>query len=648
MPDVTSPYPLRRGGPKRHRGGRRLRGLTIGRAVAMAILVIVTVAVLVTGRSADGDPRQSLANARAALALGNYTGARDRALAAVKAEPGSKSAQWILARAYLELGDGSAADAVLTRAQLAGVALSRIRPFRAAVRLLQGDINSALALSVGVQGPDAIFARRVHARATWTAGDAAGAQRELSSLSDGGALTDLARIRLAVGDIGGAAEAAGRALAADPRNPATLTVQGEIVQCRYGLAAALPWFEAALKRDAGYPQALADYAATLAEVGRYADALAAARRALAQRPGMPQALFTMAVIAVRAGDADLAKTIVQRADQSLDTLPANLLLGGALDAMQGHGELAVAQWRRLLDVQPDNRVVRSLLAAGLLQSGDPQGALDAVAPVARRGDADSYALELAARAAWLIGDRTAWAQLHDRAISAGRAAAGVIVPGVSVATLNVDAAGQSGDPAAALALIRGLVASGDVRTATDRAAALAAALPGTAAAQLVLGDTLVAGGRFADAAMIYARAANLTFDEPTMLKLVDALGRAGRNGDAAQALALYAAQDPQSAVALGIAGHWQVAAGEFGGAIVTLQRARALIGSRNAAVLTDLALAYAGIGKGEVARRYGRAAYALAPMNVAAVEAYAAALHAAGDADGERQLRAKLSALLAR
>lgn len=616
-----------------------------GRLAAAAILIAAVLVAAWIASAGGGDPREALAHARISLAAGNYTAARDQSLRALEAEPGRGEAHLVLARAYLELGDGSAADAVLTRARSAGVAPWRLRGLRAAARLLQNDTDAALALTASGQVDDRVFAGRVRARALAATGDAAAAQRLLVTLPGAGAAIDLGRVRLMVGDVGGAADAAARALAAERPGPAALTLQGEVVRSRYGPVAALPWFETALQRDRGYPPALLDHAATLAEVGRHREAVAAARAALAARPGTPQALYILAVIAARAGNPNLARAILQHAGDTLDTVAGALLLNGALNVVQGHAELAVAQWRQLLDAQPDNRTARALLGSALLRSGDPHGALDTLRPLASRGDADSYALEVAARAAWLAGNRAAWADLHDRAITAARAPSRVIAPMLSVATLSLDAATSHGDPSRALLLIRGLVASGDTAGAIGRAAGLATALPGTPAVHVVLGDTLFAANRYGEAAAAYARAANLSFDEPNMLKLVDALGAAGRNGEAAQALAVYAGQNPQSATALRIAGHWQVAAGEYAGALVTLQRARGVLGSRNAALLADLARAYAGAGQGNLARHYGHAAYSLAPMDAAVVDAYAAALHADGDADGARQLRAKLRQL---
>ena len=143
----------------------------------------------------------------------------------------------------------------------------------------------------------------------------------------------------------------------------------------------------------------------------------------------------------------------------------------------------------------------------------------------------------------------------------------------------------------------------------------------------------------------YARAADLLFDEPTALRLIDALGRAGRRPDAAAALALYLGQNPQSLTGRRLLGHWQVSSGAWAAAIETLEGVRRDAGDRDAGLLADLALAYAGDGTGDVARVYGRAAYRLAPLSPVACDAYGVALAAAGDAAGARQLFDKAVAL---
>jgi Flp pilus assembly protein TadD len=172
----------------------------------------------------------------------------------------------------------------------------------------------------------------------------------------------------------------------------------------------------------------------------------------------------------------------------------------------------------------------------------------------------------------------------------------------------------------------------------QQARALAAAAPRDPAALMALGDTLAAAGRAEEAAVAFARAADLQFDEPAAIRLIDALGRAGKPGDAAATLALYLGQNPQSLVGQRLLGRWQVQSGRWAAAIETLEGVRRRVGNRDAGLLADLAMAYAGDGEGAVARRYGRAAYALAPMNAGVCDAYGVALAEDGDPAGARQL----------
>ncbi|MEG8057623.1 tetratricopeptide repeat protein [Sphingomonas sp. 22L2VL55-3] len=259
-------------------------------------------------------------------------------------------------------------------------------------------------------------------------------------------------------------------------------------------------------------------------------------------------------------------------------------------------------------------------------------------PIGLRADADSYALTTIARAFEATGDTQTAAQFVDRAAGGRTAPAAIFATDDSVGALLAVADAASNDPTYVLGVIRGQIARGDTAGAIARARALVAASPGAPAAQLALGDALVVAGRYAEAAGAYARAADLSFDEPTMLRLVDALGRAGRAQDAAASLALYLSQNPQSLTGLRLLGHWQVASGDWDKAIETLEGVRRRVGNRDGGVLVDLALAYAGSDDGAIAVRYGKAAYMLAPMSAAATDAYGVALAAHGNVDGARQL----------
>ena len=638
------------------RGRTRLRGPRLpirSRARLAAALVLASgallIAVLMLRPAPRVDPTREYADARAAFAIGNYSAARNHAQAAANAAPGFAAAHLMLARAYLALGDGLAAEAALTRARDAGAPAAALHAYRAQSQLLQGDVDGALD-DLSKAPADIPLVIRLRARAAAVQGHNDDAVALLEALvrrapSDGEAWADLGRVRFAAGDIGGAVEAAAQALRMRPRDPIALTLEGEIVRTRYGLIAALPWFEAALKRDAYYHPALIEYAATLGEAGRNADMLAATRKALAARPGSAQALYLQAVLAARAGRGDLARSLLGRTGDLTATLPGALLMQGGLAFGGGRDEQAIGSWRRLADRQPMNVAARRLLAAALLRSGDAQGALDLLRPMALRGDADTYTLTLVGRAFEAVDDRAAAATYLDRAASGRRASSTAFATDAGVGSLLADAAQAPRDPTYALGVIRAEIGAGDAASAVARARGLVAAAPGAPAAQLALGDALAVEGRYGEAVDAYAGAADLAFDEPTLLRLVDAFGRLGRARDAASSLALYLAQNPQSLTARRLLGHWQLAGGRSDLAVETLEGVRRAIGNRDAALLADLALGYAATGEGAIARRYARAAYALAPMNARVADVYGVALDADGDQAGARQLLTKAVAL---
>lgn len=632
--------------------GKRLRLLAFGRwgklALALLVLAGIVAAVARLAAVADApDPAQAMRDGRAALTRGNYSAARNHLIAAVSAEPANGPAQVALARTYLLLGDGAAAAGALDRAAAAGVPADRLRAPRAEALLLAGDQDAARAALGQTAGAEA---DRLRARALAADGDPAGATDILRRLlaanpRDAAAWTDLGRIRFEAEDIGAAAQAAVRATALDRSNLAALVLRAEVVRSRYGLVASLPWFEEALRRDAYYHPALIEYAGTLGDAGRHADSVAAAERALAARPGSPQALYLLAVVAARAGNLDLAAGLLDRTGGALDGLPGGLLLSGGIDYAAGRYEQAVVKWRALVATQPMNLVARRLLGAALLRSGDAAGALEVLRPVALRRDADSYSLALVARAFEARGDRVMAARFLDRAAAPAATASVPFGQDENVAVLAEEAAQSPGDPAAAVSYLRGLLERGQGPQALSRAQAIAAASPGAPLAHLLVGDVLAAQRRFSEAAEAYERAADLRFDQPTMLRLVEARVAAADRRGAADVLALYLAQNPASVAARRSLANLQLVSGDANAAIGTLESLRGDLGGRDALLLAQLAQAYAAAGDPAAAVPPARAGYRLQPMNAALADAWGYALFHTGDTPRALQLLTKAAAL---
>ncbi|WP_137862613.1 MULTISPECIES: tetratricopeptide repeat protein [unclassified Sphingomonas] len=636
--------------PRRPRSGSKGIGLrrlvVIGGALAVLLAVLIGWFTLTPGGMGKAEAAEATERAEALLKADNATGARDLAAQAVRGDPDNENAHIVLARALLALQDGIGAEGEIQRAVDAGYDARAVPQWRAEAWVLQGKTDKAPAEAD--KAPQALrpYGLRIRARALTGQGDYAGAHDALDAAlhlapNDAGTWTDIGRFRFIAGDILGAAEASDRAVKLAPGSIDALILRGEVVRSQYGLVAALPWFEQALKRDPARHDALIEYAATLGDIGRTVDALAATRRALAARPGSPQALYLQAVIAARAGNFDLARAILEKTGGAIDDLPGMMLLGGTLDLEKGDYEQAIEKLTDLVGTQPMNITARKLLAIALLRTDRARNAIDMLSPVVARSDADSYALTLAARGFERIGDRDSASHFLDRAAFPATGESTAFSADDSTATLAADAAKRPNDPGATLPLIRALIAGGDKAGALARAQDIAARNPGAAAAQVVLGDMLMLLNRPADAAAAYRHAADLRFDEPTLLRLVDALDRAGRREAAANALALFLSQNPASIAALRLSAHWQLAGGDYDAAIDSLEDIRARIGDGDAVLNAELAAAYAGAGETGTAVDFGEAAYGLAPANPAVADAYGWALFRGGDRDGALELLQK-------
>ena len=216
-------------------------------------------------------------------------------------------------------------------------------------------------------------------------------------------MTDVARFRRTNGDTAGALEAVDRAVAARPRNVEALVLRGELTRSQYGLAAALPWFDRALEVDPSNVAALLERAITYGDLGRMADMLADARKVHSLTNGHPTAYYLQAVLAARARNFALARSLYNRTRGAFDNSPAGVLLQGAIDFETGNFEQAARRLVRLVAHQPGNRKARRLLAAAQWRMDDARSAAATLWPIVSRLDADSYSLALMGRALRAIG-----------------------------------------------------------------------------------------------------------------------------------------------------------------------------------------------------------------------------------------------------
>ena len=595
----------------------------------------------------------------AAVMLGGCSGAEDaprRAVedrraelqAAIRDNPQAIAERVELARVAIQLGDGVGAEAAVKGAIAAGGAEAALRPLLARAYAMQGEGQRALAtIDAGPIIPEMI------GEAAWVAGDVHLANGDLAAARDAydravramprnSALwVDVARFRDANADTAGARDAVDYAIELDPANSAALAYKANLIRTEHGLTASLQWYDDALTADPDNADALIDRAATLGDLGRYRDMLVSLRHAATLVPRNPRIFYLQAVLAARADNYRLARSLLQRTRGELDGEPAFMLLSAIVELELG-GEAVAATWaERLLSEQPYNFTARRILAAANWADGDADGAVEALAPIVDRPDADSWSLLLAARAAAELGRRGESADYLARAATLTRGEALPFAPNNDYGVLTGAANADPLNPATAVPAIAADILSGNSARAIERAARLRDANRGVADAHILLGDAALAGGRFDLAVQAYRAARDLDAGERTTLRLANALFRAGdAAGSGAAVLALQRSQ-PSSIAADRLAGHLAMDIEHWDQAIGYFDRVRGRIGDRDVVILRELAKAWAAKGDDDRALPLIDRAYRLQPLNAGIMTFYADLLDKRGGKQAAADLRDK-------
>ena len=552
----------------------------------------------------------------AAFDLGDVRTARVEFLNALQADPEDKAARVMQARVHLALGDGVAAESEILRARLSGAPAHETAHLLAHAELLQGDARAALAEAAGAAPEHEAYAARIRGRAYMALGDNGNALAAFNRAlvvapGDSAVWTDVARFRRSNGDIAGALEAVDRAVAARPRNAEALVLRGLLSRGQYGLAAALPWFDRALEVDGGNVEALIERAITYGDMGRMSDMLSDTREVHRLTGGHRTAYYLQAVLAARARNFALARSLWERTSGAFDDTPAGRLLLSAIDFETGNEEQAARRLAGLLADQPRNRRARRLLAAAQWRMGDAAATAATLRPIADRPDADSYSLSLMGRALARLGDGAGASLYLARAArphSASLTALDPLSEG-DFAAVRRAADADPGDGPAQVRLVSVLLARGQSEEALARARRLQAGSPGAPEVHILVGDALGARGDFAAAAEQYRRAANLAFTESVAMRLIEALRRSNQIEAADNVLNLFVQQNPRSVPGLILLGGREMQRRNWLFAIAIYEGLRARLGNNDATILNNLAWAYSESGDIERAVPLARRAW---------------------------------------
>ncbi|MCR2834007.1 tetratricopeptide repeat protein [Qipengyuania sp. RS5-5] len=438
---------------------------------------------------------------------------------------------------------------------------------------------------------------------------------------------DIGRLRYRGGEQAQAIQAAERAVELGPENPLALRFRAQLVRDVDGSLAALPWFERALDVAPNDPALLGDYAATLGELGRARDMLAAVRHLSTVDPANRRAYYLQAVLAARAGNYDLALTLLQRSGQVESEVPGAMLLLALIDMERGNYSSAAQMLDRLATLQPDNRRVVPLLARALVLGRNDKELAYRFQADAARASASPYLQTLMARSLEALGDRERAGPLLDLAARQNRPEFSVIRSATTLETARMRAdEGGTGVPA----LTRAALTAGRSEAATEAARSFARRFPGSGDALVLVGDTETSAKRLAAAEKAYLQALQIRRPWPLTFKLASVLSGQGKQRDAVVLLAGFAQGEPGNVEAMTLLAMHHARMGDWRAAAEYCDLVIAFGAARDPQVLAVRAKAALESGETDLAVRLAEIAHDLQPMHPASASILAQAYRAAG------------------
>lgn len=333
-----------------------------------------------------------------------------------------------------------------------------------------------------------------------------------------------------------ALDAADRALKNGPEYVPAIFLRAQIVRDAFGMRDALPWFEAAAQADPDNPEVLADYAATLGELGRHQDMLQVVRELHKVSKDHPQVFYLQAVLAARAGMPVLAASLLSKSGLAKNGVPAALLLDAVINIQQQTPDTAITTLDRLAKMQPANMRVRELLAQALWASGRDDELVDRFGEAASAADASPYLTMMVGRALERRGDRELAAPFIEQALKARPVRFAVLA--------DVDGIPDSASTA------RQLIGSNNASDANREVSESLALAPGFADLNALAGDTALADGDTAGAMQRYTRSASVRRPWHLTRKIIATMRALGDDEAADTLLARAVSNEPRNSEAL--------------------------------------------------------------------------------------------------
>ena len=314
--------------------------------------------------------------------------------------PDDGEARVLLAKVYLDRGDGISADKEIRMAIKLGSASALTMPILARALLLEGQFQKLLDDTVkqAVHKDPVLLALRGDA---WLALDKHDEARELYQrlLSTQNefipALIGMGRMAYLEGDVATARSYAARALAAGPDDTDALLFQGDLLRAQNQPEQALASYDRVLVLHPTHRSAHIEKAYLETSLGKFDAAQADLVAAKALTPSSVLIAYTQALLDYSKGDDGAALESVQKVLRVAPEHMPTVLLAGAISQRAGSLYQAEHHLRHYLDKNPDSLLARKMLASTLLRTRHTPDALSVLGPAMTSEQKDVQLLALA-------------------------------------------------------------------------------------------------------------------------------------------------------------------------------------------------------------------------------------------------------------
>lgn len=399
------------------------------------LALVTMVAALSTGIVACKKQESSetlVAQAKQYQQKGDMNAAMIQLKNALQANPDDGEARFLLASAYIENGDGAAADKEIRRAISLKYPSDKTAPLLARVLLAQGQPQKALdetAEEAKKNGSD-LMLYRAEALLSLNKRDDAGAVLEQAlQTQPNNALLLAAKGRLAQinGDPDGAMRLADQALAASPQSQEALMFKADLLRVQRKTDEAIAQYDKVLAVKPNHRSAHIEKVYLELTNGQYDKAQADLDKAKKITPGSMLVTYTQALLDFSQNKNAAAEENIQKVLRIAPDHMPTILLAGAVALRQGSLQQSEQYLRKYVEKFPDNVYARKMLASALLKTGQSPDALSVLTPALKSGTEDLQVFALAGETYMQARDFNKATEYFEKASSKAPESAGLHV-----------------------------------------------------------------------------------------------------------------------------------------------------------------------------------------------------------------------------